>query len=83
VNGTFVSLCGTPISQRAIQPRNLVKRGTNGLIYGRFLTLREIPAIMGPIAPYYNQSGNGIQYILANDTSYLVDNGALHLVTQT
>jgi hypothetical protein len=77
-NSTFVSPVGTLYEQRAIPPSNLVRRGVNGSIYYKFLTLRPIDVENGTIAPWYGQPGGGIQYVLPVGTADLVNDGWLH-----
>ncbi|OKL61114.1 hypothetical protein UA08_03459 [Talaromyces atroroseus] len=82
-NGSFVSLAGRPFSERSIPPSNILKRGEDGLIYGRWLTIEEIDNVeAGPVAPWYNQPGNGTQYLLPDSTWNLVDQGFLQEIIQ-
>lgn len=81
-NSTFVSPVGTLYEQRAIPPSNLVRRGVNGSIYYRFLTLGPIDVENGTIAPWYGQPGGGIQYVLPDLTGVLVGDGSLREVAR-
>jgi Tuberculosis necrotizing toxin len=80
-NGSYVSLAGRPFSERSISPSNILKRGADGLIYGRWLTIKQIDNVeAGPVDPWYSQPGNGTQYLLPDSTWNLVGQGYLQEV---
>ena len=60
-NGTFFGDVGTPISHRAMAP------DSNFSLYNQYKVTKELPVRKGEIAPWFDEPGGGIQYMLDPD----------------
>jgi len=72
--GSFASPEGTPFSARALPP------DTNLSNYHRYKVLRDIPVDSGLVAPWFNQTGGGIQYKFSNPIQYYLEGPNPYLV---
>ena len=52
---------GTPISHRAMAP------DSNFSLYNQYKVTKELPVRKGEIAPWFDEPGGGIQYMLDPD----------------
>ncbi|KAF5384568.1 hypothetical protein D9757_006483 [Collybiopsis confluens] len=74
--GTFVSLAGTPYTQRAIPPRNLNTFNPDiPSNYYRYRVKKSFSALAGPTAPWFGQAGMGLQYSLYSPVKDLIVDG--------
>lgn len=88
--GAFLAPAGLPYTTRSIPPSNLVGTPAAGCNYYRYAVLRPFEVQAGPIAPWFFQSGGGLQYQLSGalvpgaperlSVMWLVDNGYLSRV---
>ncbi len=88
--GGFLSPAGTPYAERAIPPSNLVGSPAEGCNYRRYRVVKTFEVSAGPIAPWFEQRGDGWQYQLNGayvagapatlNVLWLVDNGYLERV---
>ncbi len=60
-NGTFFGDVGTPISHRAMAP------DSDFSLYNQYKVTKELPVRKGEIAPWFDEPGGGIQYMLDPD----------------
>ena len=67
--GTFTSPLGIPYEQRALAP------GTELKPYSVFEVLKPIEVKAGEIAPWFNQSGGGIQYVMPDIIDEVIGEG--------
>ncbi|MBE6050038.1 MAG: DUF4237 domain-containing protein [Clostridium sp.] len=72
--GTFTSPLGISYEQRALAP------GTELKPYSVFEVLKPIEVKAGGIAPWFNQPGGGIQYIMPDIIDELIDSGFLRRI---
>lgn len=85
--GAFLAPAGLPYTTRSIPPSNLVGTPAAGCNYHRYQVLRPFEVQAGPIAPWFFQTGGGLQYQLSGalvpgaperlSVMWLVDNGYL------
>lgn len=85
--GAFLAPAGLPYTTRSIPPSNLVGAPAAGCNYHSYEVLRPFAVHAGPIAPWFFQSGGGLQYQLSGalvpgaperlPVLWLVDNGYL------
>ena len=88
--GAFLAPAGLPYTTRSIPPSNLVGNPAAGCNYYRYVVLRPFEVQAGPIAPWFFQTGGGLQYQLSGalvpgapdrlSVMWLVDNGYLSRV---
>jgi hypothetical protein len=65
--GQFVAPAGTPYAERAIPPTNLdTYPGNNPFNYYRYVVLKKFSVLSGPVAPWFDQPGGGIQDYLGD-----------------
>jgi hypothetical protein len=67
----FVSPQGTPIESRSLPP------STNLDLYNTYKVIKPFPVQSGTVAPYYGQSGCGIQYTTPLPINVLIKRGIL------
>ncbi|MFI7678295.1 TNT domain-containing protein [Actinophytocola sp. NPDC049390] len=89
--GAFLAPAGLPYTTRSIPPSNLVGTPAAGCNYYRYQVLRPFDVQAGPIAPWFFQTGGGLQYQLSGalvpgapdrlSVRWLVDNGYLGRVS--
>lgn len=72
--GTFTSPKGIPYANRALAP------GTEFKPYSILEVVKPIEVQVGKIAPWFNQPGGGIQYMLPDTVDELLDLGVLRRV---
>ena len=72
--GTFTSPLGIPYEQRALAP------GTELKPYSVFEVLKPIEVKAGEIAPWFNQSGGGIQYVMPDIIDEVIGEGYLRRI---
>jgi hypothetical protein len=78
--GSYLSPAGTLFLERALPPQNLnTPSGTSLSNYHLYCVLKPFPVDAGPIAPWFEQLGLGIQYKL--DVTLLPQAGAALSVT--
>lgn len=65
--GTFTSPLGISYEKRALAP------GTELKPYSEFEVLKTIDVKAGKIAPWFNQRGGGIQYVMPDTIDELID----------
>lgn len=85
--GAFLAPRGLPYTTRSIPPSNLVGTPAAGCNYRVYEVLRPFAVTAGPIAPWFFQSGGGLQYQLSGalvpgapdrlSVGWLVDHGYL------
>jgi hypothetical protein len=85
--GAFLAPVGLPYTMRSIPPSNLVGVPAAGCNYRVYQVLRPFDVTTGPIAPWFNQFGGGLQYQLTGvlvpgapsrlNVLWLVENGYL------
>lgn len=85
--GAFLAPAGSSYTTRAIPPSNLVGEPAADCNYHAYEVLRPFEVNSGPIAPWFFQTGGGIQYQLDGDlvpgapdrlsVKWLLDNGYL------
>jgi hypothetical protein len=67
--GQFLSPAGTPYEDRALPPTNLDTYATSAPFnYHLYVVLKKFSVLAGPIAPWFDQPGGGIQDYLADTT---------------
>ncbi|KAM3497280.1 hypothetical protein MY10362_009363 [Beauveria mimosiformis] len=80
-NGTFLAPWGTPYEQRSLVPANLATdpKFSDGTLYNYHVyeVIKDLTVEAGPIAPWFEQPGNGIQYHLAMPVWQAVRDGFL------
>ena len=62
--GGFLAPEGSPYAQRALPPQNLDNTASASCNYHDYRVLRAFTVIAGPVAPWFAQSGGGLQYQL-------------------
>ena len=72
--GTFTSPQRTPYANRSLAP------GTEMKPYSVFEIVKPIEVQAGKIAPWFNQPGGGIQYMLPDIVDELLDSGILRRI---
>jgi hypothetical protein len=85
--GGFLAPEGSPYTTRSIPPENLVGTPAANCNYHVYLVIRDFAVDTGPIAPWFAQSGLGMQYQLRGEyvpnaparlnVVWLLDNGYL------
>jgi hypothetical protein len=85
--GGFLAPAGLPYTTRSIPPSNLVGDPAAGCNYYRYQVLRPFDVLAGPIAPWFFQTGGGLQFQLSGslvpgaperlNVLWLLDNGYL------
>ncbi|KAK4188465.1 hypothetical protein QBC35DRAFT_496403 [Podospora australis] len=73
--GDFVSPAGSPYMQRALPPMNLNTPDEDPQAhfnYHLYRVLKPLTVTSGPIAPWFGQPGNGVQYHLPQSVGALV-----------
>ncbi|RKR76391.1 TNT domain-containing protein [Frondihabitans australicus] len=77
-NGEFATLPGTPFSDVAMPPDRLSTAFTTV----RYEVVKPLPAsvLQGPIAPWFEQPGMGVQYYFEGGINRFVDAGYLKVV---
>jgi hypothetical protein len=85
--GGFLAPAGLPYTTRSIPPSNLVGTPAAGCNYYRYEVLRPFAVWAGPIAPWFFQTGGGLQFQLSGafvpgaperlNVRWLLDNGYL------
>ncbi len=72
-DGRFASPAGTPFEQRALPPSSV------GTGYTQFEVVKPLPesVIEGPIAPWFEQPGGGVQYVFEHPLGWYVEEGYL------
>jgi hypothetical protein len=85
--GGFLAPAGLPYTTRSIPPSNLVGNPAAGCNYYRYQVLRPFDVWAGPIAPWFFQTGGGLQFQLSGafvpgapdrlNVLWLLDNGYL------
>ncbi len=72
--GTFVSPEGVPYSQRSLAP------GTDSKPYNVYEVVKEFDGMEGKVAPWFGESGGGIQYELGKSIKELLEGGYIKKV---
>ncbi len=72
--GTFTSPEGIPYEMRALAP------GTDMKPYSVFEVVEPINVKAGEIAPWFDEPGGGIQYLLPDTVDKLLDAGILRRI---
>lgn len=72
--GSFTSSEGIPYKMRSVAP------GTDLKPYSVFEVVKPINVKAGEIAPWFDESGGGIQYLLPNTVDELLDAGILRRI---
>lgn len=62
--GGFLAPEGSPYAQRALPPQNLDNTASASCNYHDYRVLRAFTVIAGPVAPWFAQSGGGMQFQL-------------------
>ncbi|KAF9106044.1 hypothetical protein BGX27_009343 [Mortierella sp. AM989] len=78
--GSYMSPAEAPYPQRALPPSNLyAPPGDNQFPYNYHLykVVKEFVVLAGPIAPYFGQPGQGVQYYTYRRIMELIDDGIL------
>ncbi|GLZ41395.1 TNT domain-containing protein [Actinokineospora sp. NBRC 105648] len=85
--GSFLAPTGLPYTTRSIPPSNLVGTPAAGCNYHDYRVLKAFTVYAGPIAPWFYQTGGGLQYQLNGtlipgapatvNVLWLIDNGYL------
>ncbi|KLU82168.1 hypothetical protein MAPG_01244 [Magnaporthiopsis poae ATCC 64411] len=81
--GRFVTPAGTPYTQRALPPDNLLTLAGNQKFpyqYRVYRVVKPIVAEIGPIAPAFGQPGQGVQCQLQKRVSEMVADGSMEPV---
>jgi hypothetical protein len=81
--GTFVSPAAAPYMQRALPPVNLdtpQSTPTFPYNYHVYRVLKPFVALAGPIAPWFGQPGQGVQYMLYSEVTTLINETYLERV---
>ncbi|MFU2164970.1 TNT domain-containing protein, partial [Streptococcus pluranimalium] len=73
--GTFTSPEGTPYAQRAVAP------GTDSRPYSVFEVLEPLTVKGGEIAPWFDEPGGGMQYMLPDTVDELLDQKILRRIS--
>ncbi|APH03820.1 TNT domain-containing protein [Bacillus weihaiensis] len=73
--GIFVSLEGTPYGMRAVAP------GTDLRSYNVFDVIAPIKVKGGEFAPWFDEVGGGVQYVLTDSVENLLEQGMIRRVT--
>ena len=72
--GTFTSPEGIPYEQRAVAP------GTDLKPYSVFEIVEPLEVKAGKVAPWFNEPGGGIQYLLPNSVDKLLDDNIIRRI---
>lgn len=72
--GSFVAPEGTPYEKRSLAP------GTDVKPYHVYEVVKPVEAIGGEVAPWFDQPGGGIQYMLRKSIHELLDSGYIKAV---
>ncbi|KAK0621692.1 hypothetical protein B0T17DRAFT_618108 [Bombardia bombarda] len=78
--GSFVSPAAAPYLQRALPPTNLNTPGDDPSLpynYRVYRVMQPIEVLAGPIAPWFGQPGQGVQYRLYTNVITLISQGFL------
>lgn len=88
--GQFLAPLGTPYTARAIPPQSLVSTPAGYCNYRGYKVLKPFTVDSGPIAPWFEQTGYGWQYVLKSSlvpgapspltVKWLLENGYLQRV---
>ncbi|MFC0625332.1 TNT domain-containing protein [Kribbella deserti] len=88
--GQFLAPIGTPYTARAIPPQSLVSTPAGYCNYRAYKVLKPFTVDSGPIAPWFEQTGYGWQYVLKSSNipgapspltiKWLLENGYLQRV---
>ncbi|KAI9242510.1 MAG: hypothetical protein BYD32DRAFT_362588, partial [Podila humilis] len=79
-NGTYLSPAEAPFPQRALPPLSLDTPTTDKKYpfnYHVYIVIKPFVVLAGPIAPYYGQPGQGVQYHTNTSIINLVTDGIL------
>lgn len=68
---------GTPYGQRSLPPTNLPKTPDDLSVYHVYRVLKDLNLVAGPIAPWFEQPGLGIQFYTGDNITIktLLDQG--------
>ncbi|KAK3324375.1 hypothetical protein B0T19DRAFT_402610 [Cercophora scortea] len=78
--GTYVSPAAAPYMQRALPPSNLDTPQDNPEFpynYHVYRVVQPLVVLAGPIAPWFGQPGQGVQYMIYSNVMTLVNTGFL------
>ncbi|TVY84419.1 hypothetical protein LSUE1_G000450 [Lachnellula suecica] len=81
--GTFVSPAGAPYMQRALPPSNLDTPASDPRYpynYHVYKVVKEFDALSGPIAAWFDQPGQGVQYQLSQNILGLLNGNFIERV---
>ncbi|GAB0134302.1 hypothetical protein EsDP_00002680 [Epichloe bromicola] len=81
--GAFLSPAGMPYEKRSVPPQNLVtvKEPNSPLFnYHVYMVVKEMPVTAGCVAPWFDQPGLGIQYMMNGSVSAAIESGFLKRV---
>ncbi|KAG5930905.1 hypothetical protein E4U53_002063 [Claviceps sorghi] len=81
--GSFLSPAGMRYETRSIPPQNLVTRkepNSTPFNYHVYEVVKELPVTAGCIAPWFQQPGYGIQYLIRGSVEDAIKNGFLRRV---
>ncbi|KAF9999539.1 hypothetical protein BGZ79_006851 [Entomortierella chlamydospora] len=80
--GSFMSPADAPYPQRALPPSNLdtPADGKYPYNYHVYKVVKDLVVLAGPIAPYFGQPGQGVQYFTYGNIMSLVAGGFLERV---
>jgi hypothetical protein len=88
--GQFLAPIGTTYAQRSVPPTSLVSTPAGFCNYRAYRVIKSFTVDSGPIAPWFEQSGFGWQYVLKGNhipgaptpltVKWLLDNGYLQRV---
>ncbi|KAM3519989.1 hypothetical protein NHJ13051_007135 [Beauveria bassiana] len=80
-NGTFLAPSGTPYEQRSLVPANMATnpKASDGTLYNYHVyeVVKNLTVEAGPIAPWFEQPGKGMQFHLAMPVWQAVRDGFL------
>ncbi|KAF8858708.1 hypothetical protein BDZ45DRAFT_651075 [Acephala macrosclerotiorum] len=82
--GSFMSPYGAPYMQRALPPSNLdtpASSPTWPYNYHVYNVTKSLDTLAGPIAPWFGQPGQGVQYNMYTNVLGLINGGYLSRVT--
>ena len=84
VSGNFVAPAGSPYDQRALPPANLNWAAGNGsqvpYNYHVYEVQKPVVVVGGPVAPWFEQPGLGMQFQLPVSIESLLKDGVLEEV---
>ncbi|KAL2171664.1 hypothetical protein VTG60DRAFT_1960 [Thermothelomyces hinnuleus] len=76
--GNYTSPAGTPYALRALPPSNLDETTSEyPYNYHVYSVVKPLTVLAGPIQPWFEQPGTGVQYELYSDVSVLIKDGYL------